>query len=36
MVISLSWIQIHISIAVMDPIFGVWAKYVFIMLCSKL
>jgi hypothetical protein len=36
MVAILSYIQIHISAAAMDVIFGVWAKYVPIMLCAKL
>jgi hypothetical protein len=36
MVVSLSQIQIHISTAAMDVIFGVWDKYVLIMLCAKL
>jgi hypothetical protein len=26
----------QISVAVMDPIFGVWTRYVFIMLYTKL
>jgi hypothetical protein len=36
MVSILSEIQIHISTAAMDVIFGVLAKYVLIMLCAKL
>jgi hypothetical protein len=36
MVAILNQIQIHISTTAMDVIFGVWAKYVLIMLCAKL
>jgi hypothetical protein len=36
MVAILSYIQIHMSTAAMGVIFGMWAKYVPIMLCAKL